>query len=83
MNEINDWKELMEWNLIEHTAAANLIENYKIHSFNRQGKSYKNKKPTVKRLPTLYEISPVNKLAIQLNILIPVGIAMTDVVAVN
>jgi hypothetical protein len=43
----------------------------------------KNKKPKAKRLGTINMISPVNKVANQLNILIPVGTAMIDVVAVK
>jgi hypothetical protein len=43
----------------------------------------KNKKPKLKRLGTISVISPVNKVPNQLNILIPVGIAITEVVAVK
>ena len=43
----------------------------------------KNKKPKLKRLGIISVISPVNKVPNQLNILIPVGIAITDVVAVK
>jgi hypothetical protein len=43
----------------------------------------KNKKPKAKRLGIISVNSPVNKVANQLNILIPVGIAITEVVAVK
>jgi hypothetical protein len=43
----------------------------------------KNKKPKAKRLGIISVISPVNKVPNQLNILIPVGIAITEVVAVK
>ena len=43
----------------------------------------KNKKPKLKRLGIISVISPVNKVPNQLNILIPVGRAITDVAPVN
>jgi hypothetical protein len=43
----------------------------------------KNKKPKVKILGLMNIIEPVHKVANQLNILIPVGIAITEVVAVK
>ncbi len=43
----------------------------------------KNKKPIAKTIGVLTVIEPVHKVANQLNILIPVGIAITEVAAVN
>ena len=43
----------------------------------------KNKKPNAKTIGVLTVIEPVHKVANQLNILIPVGIAITEVAAVN
>ena len=43
----------------------------------------KNKNPIAKRLGVSTIIEPLHKLAHQLNILIPVGRAMTEVAAVN
>ena len=43
----------------------------------------KNKNPIAKRLGVITIIEPLHKLANQLNILIPVGRAMTEVAAVN
>jgi hypothetical protein len=43
----------------------------------------KNKNPIAKALLGVTIIEPVNKLANQLNILIPVGRAITDVAPVN
>ena len=43
----------------------------------------KNKKPKAKRLGVITVIDPVHKVPNQLNILIPVGIAITEVVAVK
>ena len=45
--------------------------------------NYSNKKPKAKRLGIISVNSPVNKVPNQLNILIPVGIAITEVVAVK
>jgi hypothetical protein len=43
----------------------------------------KNKNPIAKRLGVITISEPLHKLAPQLNILIPVGRAMTEVAAVN
>ena len=43
----------------------------------------KNKNPIAKRLGVSTIIEPLHKLAHQLNILIPVGIAITEVVAIK
>jgi hypothetical protein len=43
----------------------------------------KNKKPKAKMLGVTSIIEPVHKVANQLNIFIPVGIAITEVVAVK
>jgi hypothetical protein len=43
----------------------------------------KNKKPQLKRLAVITPIEPHHKVTNQLNILIPVGIAITEVVAVK
>jgi hypothetical protein len=43
----------------------------------------KNKKPKIKRLVVMIVIEPVHKVPNQLNILIEVGIAITEVVAVK
>ena len=43
----------------------------------------KNKNPIAKRLGVITIIEPLHKLAHQLNILIPVGRAITEVAAVN
>ena len=43
----------------------------------------KNKKPIAKSIGVLGVIDPVHKVATQLNILIPVGNAITDVTEVN
>ena len=43
----------------------------------------KNKNPIAKRLGVITIIEPLHKLANQLNILIPVGRAITEVAAVN
>ena len=43
----------------------------------------KNKKPKAKRLGVISVIDPVHKVANQLNSFIPVGIAITEVLAVN
>jgi hypothetical protein len=43
----------------------------------------KNKNPIAKRLGVITISEPLHKLAHQLNILIPVGRAMTEVAAVN